>query len=166
MYAQLASWGLVWICILVTFILCLYKSDTNTSFNIIKGLPKTQNSIYTLTLVVLSGPQIYFLGKHCRSRSAGFLRSHLIRIHTVFHSVNTCLKLKCCMFTGYNLGRSVLHEKYSAWQGLTMVYNIWASTWENLSQGACGNKDILTVWSAPLFFAYWKVSYTKIHFSS
>ena len=28
----------------------------------------------------------FFLGKHCRSRSAGFSQSQLIRIYTVFHS--------------------------------------------------------------------------------
>ena len=45
-----------------------------------------------------------------------------------------------------------------------MVF-IWASTWDNLSSGLCQQQrrrphcaSVQSIWSAPLLFAYWKVS--------
>ena len=41
--------------------------------------------LYSLALVLLNPDFFFFKKKHCRSRSAGFWQSHLIRIHTVCH---------------------------------------------------------------------------------
>ena len=40
----------------------------------------------TRLILVLLNPDLSFFWKQCRSRSAGFLQSHVIRIHSVFHT--------------------------------------------------------------------------------
>ena len=49
-------------------------------------------------------------------------------------------------------------------------HHIRASTWEKLSSGFCEQHSCRQAWSAPLLFAYWKVSYlgllqVKLQFS-
>ena len=73
-------------------------------------------------------PRFILFWKYCRSRSAGFWQSHLIRIHTVFQPDR-----KYMITTGMlqvnkvKTGQECSTQKYSARQGFNQVYH-WLMT--------------------------------------